>query len=84
MNENTKTIAFLAVAAIVVLGVWITKPALVDEGAAVQGTLLFPDFKDPLAAASLSIVKYDEATGEGGNPRPLSSRSRMASASHER
>jgi hypothetical protein len=64
MNENTKTIAFLAAAAIVVLGVWITKPVLIDEGVAVQGTLLFPDFKDPLAAASLDIVKYDEATGD--------------------
>jgi hypothetical protein len=64
MNENTKTITFLAVAAIVVLGVWFTKPAPLDEGVAVQGTLLFPDFKDPLNATSLEIVKYDETTGD--------------------
>jgi hypothetical protein len=64
MNENTKTVVLLAVAALAVLVVWSTHPSSpVDDGAETVGALLFPEFK-PLAAASLEIVKYDEETGD--------------------
>jgi hypothetical protein len=65
MNENTKTVAFVAVAAVVVLIVWLTQPVVPLGGESdVRGKPLFPNFEDPLAATSLEIVKYDEDTAE--------------------
>ena len=65
MNENTKTVAFVVVAALVVLGVWATKPSLPGgEEGDLRGQALFPKFDDSLTATSLDIVTYDEATGD--------------------
>ena len=63
MNENVKTIAFVGLAVAVSLVVWFTRPRLPELHA--ENELpkeLFPDFDDPLKAASLEIVEFDETT----------------------
>lgn len=67
MNETKKTGIFWGVAVVVALIAaviaWPTAPREEGEGEGIGG-LLFSDFKDPLAAASLKIVTFDEAQGE--------------------
>jgi hypothetical protein len=61
MNENVKTLTFVAVAAVVVLVAIVTQPSLRE--AAPENILnqpLFPDLKDPLAVADLEIIEFDE------------------------
>lgn len=63
MNEQTKTITFIAVAAGFALLGWFARPAaptrdLLDD----SGEAFFASFTDPLAAASLEIIDYDEDT----------------------
>jgi hypothetical protein len=62
MQENRKTIAFVLVALMALLVAWEPwRPAPAANNAPADvGTKLFPDFTDPLAAKSLSIVTYDE------------------------
>ena len=63
MNENSKTMIFVAVAVLVAGVAWLARPSLpVEEPEDMRGQQLFPDFQDPLAAASLEIVKFDETT----------------------
>ena len=63
MNETAKTLTFLAVAAAAVLLAVVTRPSLPTSSRDdVRGQLLYPDFKDPLAVASLEIVEFDEST----------------------
>ncbi len=62
MNENCKTITFVIVAAGVALIAWLSQPH--DHSGAPNkdvGEKLAVDF-DPLTAASLEIVQYDETT----------------------
>ncbi len=63
MNEISKTLTFVAVAAVVVLLAVFTRPVLhtvnPDD---LRGQPLYPDFKDPLAVTSLEIVEFDEET----------------------
>ncbi len=62
MKENTKTLSFVAAAVAVALIAWFSSPDYRDVSQAEQpGGLLFPEF-DPLEAASLEVIKYDEAT----------------------
>ena len=65
MNENAKTLTFVAVAAaIAVVAVVVSRPALnVSATENVRGQLLYPNFTDPLAVTSLEIVEFDEDTG---------------------
>jgi len=63
MNEQSKTITFIAVAAGFALIGWFARPAaptrdLLDD----SGQEFFADFTDPLTAASLEIIDYDEDT----------------------
>ncbi len=63
MNEQTKTITFIAVAAGFALIGWFARPAaptrdLLDD----SGQEFFASFTDPLEAASLEIIDYDEDT----------------------
>lgn len=64
MNEGTKTAVFWGVAvvtlAIAALVAWRPTSEPDDQ---VAGTNLFEDFKDPLAAASMKIVTFDEEKG---------------------
>jgi len=63
MNESAKTIGFVVVGVVAALGAWLSRPSLpVAGGPNTQLKELFPEFKDPLTAASLEIVAYDEAT----------------------
>jgi hypothetical protein len=65
MSQRAKTIAFVVAALVVAGAAYIVQPRqqvtdpvdLVDE-------VLFADFDDPNRAASLEIVRYDEALGE--------------------
>jgi hypothetical protein len=67
MNEATKTLIYLGVAAAILIA------AIVDRSVSRSGAQtitadseidkpLFPDFEDPLAAKSLEIVTFDEGT----------------------
>lgn len=62
-NENTKTLSFLAAAAAVLLIAWAARPTppQTDPNSEV-GKFIAPDFQDPLAAASMEIIDYDEET----------------------
>ncbi|MEN6450609.1 MAG: DUF4340 domain-containing protein [Thermoguttaceae bacterium] len=61
MNETPKTLTFLAVAAVAALLAVVTwpVPATVSRDN-VRGQMLYPDFKDPLAVASVDITEFDE------------------------
>jgi hypothetical protein len=64
MNESIRTFAFVAVAAVVALGAYASRPSLDDRtehpGPKADDPL-FPAFKDPLQAKSLEIKQFDEA-----------------------
>jgi hypothetical protein len=62
MNQMTKTLCFVAAAAGAVVLAYAGRPsALEQESAATASSVqLTPDFKDPLAAKSLKIVRFDE------------------------
>lgn len=62
MNESTKTIGFVVVGLAAAVLAWASRPSLpVADSANTKLTVLFPEFKDPLAATSLDIMSYDEA-----------------------
>jgi hypothetical protein len=65
MNENAKTLTFVAVAAaIAVVAIVVSRPAMSVSGTENQrGQLLYRNFADPLAVTSLEIVEFDEDTG---------------------
>lgn len=65
MSEKVKTVSFVVAALIVGLAAWSSLPAAPQQDAtSVVGTFLSPDFKDPLAAASLEIIDFDEEKAE--------------------
>ena len=64
MKENQRTLAYVAVAGLALLIAfepWNRGNALPTH--VEQTGKLFPNFKDPQAASSMSIMKYDESTG---------------------
>ena len=65
MSDHIKTITFVSVAILCVIGAFFNMPTLgeLKEGDP-TGQPLFPKFTDPLAATSLSITKYNEQTGD--------------------
>ncbi|MEM7315813.1 MAG: DUF4340 domain-containing protein [Planctomycetota bacterium] len=65
MNELTKTLVFLLVAAASVMGAIWGKPGMVGvEVPDKVGQPLFTDFEDASSAESLKVVDFDEDTGE--------------------
>jgi hypothetical protein len=65
MNESLRTLIYVGVAGGVALLAWASQPGAGSGPPGPQrGTLLFPDFSDPLAAQSLEIVKFDEGSAE--------------------
>jgi hypothetical protein len=65
MNESLRTLGFVLAGAAAALVAFFTRPVLEDRDVAepdIVGKPLFPDFKDPLAARSLEIKQFDEAT----------------------
>ena len=63
MNESTKTLSFVAAAAVLLLGAYMLRPAPIVEAQDDMGKEFFPDFQDPLKAASLEVVEYDDLNG---------------------
>ncbi len=64
MMEHLKTVFFVAGAVAVGAMAWVARPA--DPGRGVvddAGELFSPDFTDPLTAASLEIIAFDETNG---------------------
>lgn len=65
MNETKKTGIFWAVALVTLaIGSYVAWPTTTTDSAPIAGTTLFEEFKDPLAAANLKVVSFDEAKGE--------------------
>ncbi len=66
MNENLKSVIFVAAALVVTAVAWAVHRSTLptDELAEFRNQPLFPDFTDPLRATSLEIIKYDENKGE--------------------
>ena len=68
VNESQKTLIFWGIAAvstaIATFFAWPTSSTSEDGKEGLINTELFPEFKDPLSAASLKIVVFDEALGE--------------------
>jgi len=64
MNEGKKTGIFWCVALVTlaIAGFVAWRPTS-DQGEVVAGTILFEDFKDPLAASSMKMVTFDEEKG---------------------
>lgn len=63
MNETSRTLTFVAVAAIAaVVAIEPWQPRRATQVPTEQGMKLFADFKDPLQAKSLEVVEYDEST----------------------
>jgi hypothetical protein len=64
MNENIKTLTFVAVAAAAVVLAVVSRPSLpVSSQEDMRNQPLYPDFK-PLAVTSLEIVEFDDQRGE--------------------
>jgi hypothetical protein len=63
-QENRKTVIYVLVAGMALVVAWEPwRPAPPDHSAPpAVGTKVFPDLKDPLAAKSLEIMKFDEET----------------------
>lgn len=66
MNDNLKSVVFVAAALVVTAVAWAVHRSTLptDELAEYRNQPLFPDFSDPLRATSLEIIKYDENKGE--------------------
>jgi hypothetical protein len=63
MNETIRTLIFVGVAAVAAIAAFAARPNLtVQKLEEVVNQPLFPNFTDPLAAKSLEITQYDEAT----------------------
>lgn len=60
MSEMRRTAVFAAVALALLILTWGTAPRIsVPEVFADRGELLFPEFRDPNAAASLEVIEFD-------------------------
>lgn len=65
MSENVKTVSFVVAALVIGLVAWSSLPAAPQQDAtSLVGTFLSPEFTDPLAAASLEIIDFDEEKAE--------------------
>ncbi len=63
MHETLKSTLFVVIALLVVGIAWVTQPAaIVEQAQDMRGQVLFAEFDDPLKAASLEILEYDEQT----------------------
>jgi hypothetical protein len=60
VSEARRTAAFGGVALALLVVTWVTAPRVGTPGVyAERGTVLFPEFRDPNAAASLEITEFD-------------------------
>jgi len=64
MNENRKTLAFAAVAVVLVALALLFAPRRITPDAFLdQGEPFFPEFTDPNDALTLEVIDFDETTG---------------------
>lgn len=64
MNRNAVTIMFVLAAVLAIAAAVVTRPTTPNEAVYDdQGEAFYPEFTDPLAAASLEVVGYDEESG---------------------
>jgi hypothetical protein len=64
MSEYAKTLMYVVVAAAFLALAWVARPAVPGRPVVEDvGELFFGDFVDPLEAASLEVVAFDEDTG---------------------
>ncbi|MCP4594267.1 MAG: DUF4340 domain-containing protein [bacterium] len=65
MNDLAKTTIFVVLAAVLCGAAYLTRPSTpVPEYFSDQGTPFYPEFVDPLAAASLEVIDFDEDSGQ--------------------
>jgi hypothetical protein len=65
MNQSLRTLIYVGVAGVVALLAWASQPgAATTNVKTLVDQPLFPAFTDPLAAQSLEIVQFDEASAE--------------------
>lgn len=62
MNETTKSLIFVGVAAVAAIGAFLARPQASIDPDGPEIKTLFETFKDPSVAKSLEIVRPDEAT----------------------
>jgi hypothetical protein len=63
-DDARRTAAFGGVAAVLLFVTWATAPrVVVPDVLAERGQLLFPQFRDPNAAASLEVIEFDPSSG---------------------
>ncbi len=60
MNDATKTMTFVGIAAVVLALAWVSRPAPLTGPEDDTGEPFFAEFEDPLAATSLEIAEFDE------------------------
>jgi hypothetical protein len=64
LNENKKTIGFVAAAVVLVVLAFIFSPKKITPDAFLdQGEAFFPNFTDPNQATSMEVVTFDKETG---------------------
>ena len=64
MNEAGKTAIFVVVAVVLCGAAWLSRPAPPTlDYFSDQGEPFYPDFSDPLAAASLEVIEFNEESG---------------------
>ena len=69
MSETGKTAIFVVVAVVLCAAAWLSRPAPPTlDYFSDQGEPFYPDFSDPLGAASLEVIEFDE---ESGAARPF-------------
>lgn len=69
MSQIAKTSVLVVIAIVLVLLAWVTAPSAPElERFSDQGEPFYPDFTDPLKAATLEVIDYDE---ESGSARPF-------------
>jgi len=65
MDENKRTIIFVAVAVGLALVAWVVTPGKIrPEAFDDQGEPFFPEFNDPNIATSLEVIEYNKSSGE--------------------
>ena len=85
MNENVKTIIYVALAAVFGVAAYATLPRPVVEvgGTGIVGQPLFPKFDDTSKAASLEMTWYDDTLGEVKTFKVAQQQGKWAIPSHD-
>ncbi len=85
MNENVKTIIYVAVAALFGVLAFVTVPPTTDEGTGLEiiGKPLFPKFDDTSKAASLEVTWYDDTLSDVKSFRVAKQRGKWVVPSHD-